>query len=458
MKLPFGFQITRREKALSPIYENRGTGWLPMIRESFTGAWQRNIVIDTATVLAYNAVFACITLISSDIAKLRLKLVEKDDNGIWKEVESNAFSPVIRKPNRYQNRIQFYETWMLSKLLTGNTYVLKGRDDRKVVTSLFILDPHRVKVLVADDGSVFYQLARDNLSGLGEEVIIPESEIIHDRFNTFYHPLVGKSPIFAAGNPAMRGYNIQASSEKFFANRLMPGGVLSSDAPITQATADRIKAEWEANFSGDNFGRVAIAGDGLKYTPITMSAADSQLIEQQQWTAQEVCSCFHVPPYKIGVVPPPANANVQALNIEYYEQCLQILIESTELCLDEGLGIGVPKDGKTLGTEFDLDGLLRMDSQTQMETLEKGMKAGVLTPNESRKRLDLPPTKGGESPYLQQQNYSLAALAKRDTKEDPFKRESEAPPPAAAGDAPANDNDDELQAARALVEIQRGLR
>jgi hypothetical protein len=32
----------------------------------------------------------------------------------------------------------------------------------------------------------------------------------------------------------------------------------------------------------------------------------------------------------------PPYTNVQALNVEYYSQCLQILIEAAELCLDEG--------------------------------------------------------------------------------------------------------------------------
>jgi hypothetical protein len=56
-------------------------------------------------------------------------LVEQDSNGIWKEVDVAAFSPVLRKPNRYQNRIKFIEQWVVSKLLHGNTYVLKQRDN-----------------------------------------------------------------------------------------------------------------------------------------------------------------------------------------------------------------------------------------------------------------------------------------------------------------------------------------
>ncbi len=40
-----------------------------------------------------------------------------------------------------------------------------------------------------------------------------------------------------------------------------------------------------------------------------------------------------------------------------------------------------------------------------------------MAPNEARRREDLPPVDGGDTPYLQVQNYSLAALANRDARE-----------------------------------------
>jgi phage portal protein BeeE len=89
------------------------------IREPFAGAWQRNIDLRPQNVLTHSALYACVTLIASDIGKLRIKLVQQDDDGIWSETESAAFSPVLRKPNHYQNRIKFVEQWILSKLIHG---------------------------------------------------------------------------------------------------------------------------------------------------------------------------------------------------------------------------------------------------------------------------------------------------------------------------------------------------
>jgi HK97 family phage portal protein len=188
-----------------------------------------------------------------------------------------------------------------------------------------------------------------------------------------------------------------------------------------------LKDYWDNNFTGDNAGKIAVLGDGLQYQSLTIDPVDAQMVEQLKWTAEVVCSTFHVPPYKIGVGDMPTYNNIQSLNVEYYSQCLQRLIEDAELCLDEGLsiGLGVNTNGTVYGTEFDLDGLLRMDSVTQMQVLKDS--AGILEVDEMRAKLDRRPTKGGDAVYLQQQNYSLEALAKRDAADDPF---AKAPPPA----------------------------
>jgi HK97 family phage portal protein len=422
MKL-FGWELTfrRAEKALpsgfsglSGILANRG-GWLPIIRESFAGAFQQNITIDRNLVLTHFAVFSCMTLIASDIAKLRLRLVQRDDDGIWTEADNPAYSPVLRKPNSIQTRIQFWESWMLAKLSNGNVYVLKGRDGRGVVTSLHVLDPQRVQVLVSEDGEVFYQLASDNISGVLQQITVPAREIVHDRMNCLFHPLVGLSPITAAGLAATQGLNIQRDATFFFGNRSVPGGILTAPAAISNETAERLKTAWQENYGGENAGKVAVLGDGLSFEPMRVTAHDAQVVEQLKWTAEVVCSVFHVPMYKIGLGALPTYNNIQALNVEYYSQALQVLIEAAELAMDEGL-----RTGEQLGTEFDISDLLRMDEMTQITVAKEGVSAGVFKPNEARRRMNLKPVEGGDTPYLQQQNYSLAALNKRDQRDDPF--------------------------------------
>lgn len=392
------------------------------MRESAPGAWQRNIELRNDQIMAFHAVFSCITLIANDISKLRLKLVELQ-NGIWTEISSPAFSPVLNKPNRYQTRNQFWNSYYLSLLSHGNTYALKIRDGRGIVVELYVLDPTRVQPLISDNGDVYYRLSQDNISGLTGDVTVPAREIIHDRINCLFHPLVGISPLFANGLAAAQGLSIQKNSASFFGNNARPSGILTAAGHIDNETAERLKEHWEQNYTGEQgIGKVAVLGDGLSFQGMTMTAVDAQLIDQLKWSAEIVCSTFHVPPYKIGVGEMPKYDNIQSLNVEYYSQALQYLMEGTENCLDDGLGIGVsnPIAGRVIGTEFDVDGLTRMDSVTQMSVLEKA--SGIMTIDEKRKKLDLParPDGAGDDVFLQQQNYSLAALAKRDAQSDPF--------------------------------------
>lgn len=435
-------------KAAVPVtdlsaFVSRDSAWFPIVRESFTGAWQRNITVNNTTVLAHSAVFSCVTLIASDISKMGLRLVEQDANEIWRPTQSPAFSPVLRKPNHYQNRIKFIESWVLSKLSRGNAIILKERDERRVVVALHVLDWNRAKPLVAPNGDVFYQLYRDDLAGVIDEVTVPASEIIHDLMNPLFHPLCGVSPLFACGFAAMQGLAIQSSSTDFFSNGALPGGVLTAPGTIDDATAKRLKEHWENNYTGKNAGKVAVLGDGLKFERMVMSSVESQLIEQLKWTGETVCACYHVPPYMVGIAPPPNFNNIEALNQQYYSQCLQSLIECIELCLDEGLGL-TEVSGKTLGTEFVIDDLLRMDTATQVKTLGDGIKQALFAPNEARRRINLKPLTGGDTVYLQQQNFSIEDLNKRSQSDDPFAagKSTPAPSPSSAdgGDEPSVDD------------------
>lgn len=413
----FGLTITRTKATPPPgtvfsTTSSRG-GWYRIL-EPFSGAWQRGIEQSPETVLTFAAVYACVTLIASDIAKLRIKLVEQDSDGIWSETERAAFSPVLRKPNHYQTRIKCIEQWLLSKLIHGNAYILKARDALGFVVGLYVLDPTRVKPLVAQNGDVYYQLSQDNLSRVSStDVVVPASEIIHDVINALYHPLCGVSPLTACGLAAVQGLRVQNHSSAFFANGSRPGGILTSPGLLDQEQERQIKQAWEENFSGENQGRIAVLGADLKYQELGMNAVDAQLIDQLKWTAENVCTAYHVPPYMVGVAAPPAYNNIEALNQQYYSQCLQTLIESIELLLDEGLGLGQSGETKHLGTEFDLDSLLRMDTASRATAAKEAL-GGGMAPNEARRKFfDLGPVRGGESPYLQEQNWPLNLLADR---------------------------------------------
>jgi HK97 family phage portal protein len=446
----FGFELTITRKAagprpvaaLSPLSDSRG--WYPIVvREPFTGAWQLNAELSPDSLLRNPTVFACVTRIAQDCGKLRLRLVEEQSPGVWAETTNPAYSPVLRKPNDYQTTPKFVEQWMTSKLIWGNTYVLKRRDARGVVVALYVLDPSRVTVLVAPDGSVYYQLRRNDLAGVAaieESIAVPARDIIHDRMVCLFHPLVGVPPLYAAALAAEQALTIQQTSTQFFGGGSHPGGVLTAPGAITEATGKRLQDYWDSKFTGNSVGKVAVLGDGLKYEQLAVNASDAQLIEQLNATDEDICTAFGMPMFLLNATQGAPYANNELILQLYYAECLQSPIHNFETSLDEGLGFA-----PGLGTELDIDDLIWMDTATRTKAAADAIGAGAMSPNEARRKyFGLGPVDGGDTPYLQQQMFSLAALAERDAAE-PFAKSAPATPAAEVNTSPEL-TDDQIKA------------
>jgi HK97 family phage portal protein len=407
-----GLEIKRASKALSAVPAGGRSWWggaWGRIQEPFSGAWQQNAELEcNSDILCYPTVYACVTAISQDIGKMPFLLVEEQANRVWKTVQNPAFSPVLRKPNGYQTAAQFREAWQLSKLIQGNTYVLKRRDNRNVVIELYVLDPTRVMPLVSERGEVYYQLYGDPLNTLPdgyprESLVVPASEIIHDRAATLHHWLIGVPPLCAAYWPAVKNLRILKSAAQFFGNNAKPGGILTAPAGISQEDAANIQAFWQTAYTGVNAGKVAVIGADMKFTDLGgASSADSQLVEQMQYSDKQICQAFRIPPYVVGAGEIPAGMKVDDVMNTYERLALQGPVQHMEELLTEGLAISSP-----MKVNVDEAVLTRMDVQKRAEVWGKLSSDGVATPNEARIQFNLAPLEGGDTVYMQQQDFPL---------------------------------------------------
>jgi len=168
------------------------------------------------------------------------------------------------------------------------------------------------------------------------------------------------------------------------------------------------------------------------------------------WTAQQVCTCYHVPPALLDLGAAANVTDLEALLQKYHSQCIQSLLTNFEKSLDEGLELNRP-----LGTEFNIDDLIWMVTATKTKAAAEAIGAGALSPDEARKKwFGLGSVKGGNTPYMQQQNFSLAALAERD-QDAPFSKPE--PAPAAPVAPPIDDEADEQKFISTLAKSLEGL-
>jgi HK97 family phage portal protein len=405
----FGYELTLERKAAPAASPN---SWWPVVREPYTGAWQLNDPLTTESALSNASVFGCVSGIAQDISKIAPPLLlERDDRGFWAETTNPAYTPVLRRPNRYQTDQQFLEQWALSRLLTGNVYVLKNYDERGVVNQLDILNPTRVKVLVAPDGSVYYELQPDDLAGIPSDtppLVVPAKDIIHDRYNCLYHRLQGVSPLYAAAAAVSQAAVIQSSSSSHFAKGGRVGGFLIAPTKLDPLSAARIEAQLaEKAKSGSS---IIVADFGMKFEPFSATAVNSQLIEQLGWTEEKICEVFRMPISILNSSKQPPYANAEASMLQYKSLCLEP--HMTAIAKTLGYGLNLPA---YLTLEFDDTLLIWMDTLTRVQAAQAAIVSGM-SPNEVRETYyGLGPVPGGELPYLQQQNWPVSSLAERTT-------------------------------------------
>jgi len=429
--------------------------------EPFSGAWQRNITAANPrdpNLLAFSGVYACVTIIMQDIAKMALRAMKVASDGVTEEVNTaSPYHRLLRKPNRYQTSIQFMMLWIAARLLRGNNYVYQEFDARGVPKGWHWLHPDRTLALVdPETKEIYYEYTphhTDLFSVIGFEMNgkwrIPGRFVIHDRINCLWHPLIGTSPLFAAAVTAMTGGRMLMSTERLFANMARPSGILSGPGEIHDTTAERLKREFEANYSEGNLGRTAVLGDGLEWKAMVMTSTDAQLIEQLKWTIEDVARCFRVPMYLLADITRMTYKNSEQASQSYYSGCLQYHVEDIELLLTQTFGM----DEATEYVSFDVRSMFRMDMNERFTAYKSGIAAGVLAPNEARRWEGLGPVKGGEEPRMQMQYVPLSTPVADPTAPKPTPNDD--PPPEDDEDDEDDDTTSDEEEASAAVEMLR---
>jgi HK97 family phage portal protein len=374
--------------------------------EPFAGAWQENLQGAASAgpnILAFGAVYSCVNIISSDIARMPVRVLRHRDGGGREEFRNHPAWRLMRRPNSFQTSLQFIQHYLISKLTTGNTYVLLLRDGRGVVNEMFVLDPKSVQVLVSEEGGIYYRVGKDTLAGMSGPITLPARDILHDRAATFWHPLVGVSPLFAAGVSAMTGARIMMHSERFFGNMARAGGALVAPGKIEPDVAKRLQTEWENNYGAKGLGKTAVLSNGLEFKPITINAVDAELVNQLRWTVEDVARVYRVPGFKLGDLNKVSYRNSEQMARDYFQGCLSYHIEAFEQAMD--LALELPEG---VEVEFDLAPLFRMETDTRYTAHKTALNAGFKSINEVRQEEDLPPVKGGEEPRVQMQYLPLS--------------------------------------------------
>jgi HK97 family phage portal protein len=373
------------------------------------GSWQMNMNQPRRgyELTAFSAVYACVNIIASDIAKLPVQVWALNmDNGTRDLRRRDYYTALMREPNGYQTAADFMQTFVQSYLLQGNTYCYVGdRNARGEVRSLHVLNPHRVKTLINQaNGEIFYECGEDYLAGIGPNTIVPERDMIHHRLPLLPgYPLVGVTPIFAASASSALGLRILQDSQQFFGNSSRPSGVLSVPGHMSEELQTRMKQEWDEAYRGAEFGKVAVLKGGTTWQPLTITATDAQLIEQLRYSVEDVGRVFRVPVFMLGDLSKVSYRNTEQMTRAYLSNCIGWHLEALQQRLARAFDFPI-----TYEIRFDLSAFLRTEIDIRFTAYQQALNAGWQSINEVRAQEGLGPVPGGDEPRVQMQYVPLS--------------------------------------------------
>ncbi|MBW1672147.1 MAG: phage portal protein [Deltaproteobacteria bacterium] len=368
---------------------------------------------DPHTAKAHAAVFACTTILAQEVAKLRIEHFRLKDDNSRTPLRGSSVSRLMRKPNHYQTRSDFFLMMVGQLVLSGNAYVFAERNDSGRIIKLHPRPSSECMPWVSPDtGDIFYSLIKTDLDmamiqNMPEKYLVPQRDVLHIKLDTPRHPLIGESLLAGLSYAVAQGVNIQRDSTAFFGNMSRPSGILSAPNEVSEVTLKRLKAAFSDGSAGQNAGKTAVLDQGFTWHPMTLSAADAQLIETYKMTVADIAMVFRVPLYMLGDLTKATYTNVEQMQKGFQAGILGFLTEHIEASLDDFFGM------TTSGSEymeFDLErGVIRSEFTTRMEGYAKALSAGI-TVNENRAKENLPPVEGGNEVYLQRQNWPLGLL------------------------------------------------
>ena len=168
---------------------------------------------------------------------------------------------------------------------------------------------------------------------------------------------------------------------RLMGNGARPSGVLSTEQRLTDTSAARIRADWEAMNSGlANAGRTAILEQGLKWTPLTITSVDLQFLQMRQFQVIEICRIFRVPPHMVGDMARGSFNNIVQQSQEYRNHTLTSHTDIWEKRF--AFTFDLVDDIEEV--DFDESALLKADLTARYNAYRVGVLTGWDTRNEVR--------------------------------------------------------------------------
>lgn len=370
------------------------------------GKSDSGIEVNESSSLKFSAVWNAATILSGAISTIPVKVFQKDSEGN-KEERSNhpAASLVGKLPNDLVSGSTFKGAGMVHDLLWGNFYAAIARNGRGDPVSLGLLDPSRTSP-EKKNGRIVYVTRIDS----NREIEIELQDIIHvPGLST--DGIKGLSVISHARNAIGLGLATEKFGSKFFSNGANLNGVIEHPGDFkSEEDKKKFRLSWQKVYSGtDNALKTAVLTHGMKYTSIGIPPEDAQFLETRKFSVNEIARWFNLPPHMLKDLDRATFSNIEQQAIEFVVHSLRPWVVKWEEEFERKLLTEEQKRSGQWEISFNMNALLRGDSEAQGRFIDQMIKNGVYNLDDGRKFLgmNMIPDGKGQRHFIQRDRMPL---------------------------------------------------
>jgi HK97 family phage portal protein len=338
-----------------------------------------------------STVWACVKLLAETVASLPLYVYERTPDGRRLVTDHPLAKLFAGQVNRYQNRIEFFETVVLNLVMTGNAYVAIERLGGEVI-SLLPLMSAQMQTRLLPDGSIVYEYTNE----AGLKVYAAES-IWH--LKLMGNGTIGLSVLDYQRDTLNIARGAERSVGKIYANGGKPSGVLMIDRVLTPEQREMVRANFNGLTEGDAQ-RLFVLEAGAKYEQVSLSPQDIELLSSRRYNVEELCRWYGVPSVMVNQTSGSTwGSGISQIVEGFYKLTLRPVVEKIEL--SGQIKLMSRDDRARYEIEFDFDALLRADVEARSRAYQTLVNTGVMTPQEARDREGLPAMPGANQLLVQ---------------------------------------------------------
>ena len=374
--------------------------------------------VNADTAIRMSTVYACVRLLGDTIGSLPLSAyVRRGRQRISYAAVYGSQPEWVSRPNPDATRLEFYEQIVTSLNLHGNAFILTVRDELGDVIELYCINPQNVRIRRPNaDAEIYYEVTigtnsqnslydgLQSAEGATKTMILTKREMLHIPLFRLPGQLLGLGPIGAARITLGSAMAAEVYAASYFGNAANPGGVIESPGEMTEEQITDIARNWNLSHTGPyRAGKLGILTGGASFKPLTLNAADAQLLEVRRFGVEEIARLFRVPISLLGhpVAGAMSFASVEAQNLSFVQHSLRPLLERIEQALSPLL----PEPDGFI--KFNLDALLRGTTLERYEAYTKGLNEGFLSVNDVHASEDMAPVADGDQYRVPLQNIDL---------------------------------------------------